>query len=169
MNDWEEVGMAIDLARLAHGDQPYGEGTHFGVHLCGVANSVHRYGPKYITTAFLHDVVEDTPVQLSELRSAFDDLVVDAVDLLTRRAGVPYENYIEELCQHGDFLALTIKQADLRFNISRAEGRWKPLVAERWGPALLLVNRELADRKRASWTSPGGPRQPRSSRSSSGA
>lgn len=66
--------------------------------------------------AVLHDVVEDTPLTLSDLSGmGFAAEWVDAVDALTKRPGERYEDYIERL--HRDPLAVKVKLADLEDNM----------------------------------------------------
>lgn len=48
-----------------------------------------------VAAAWLHDVVEDTPVSLDALAEVFPARVVEAVDGLTRREGELYFDYIE--------------------------------------------------------------------------
>ncbi len=43
--------------------------------------------------AWLHDVVEDTEVNLDDLRDHFRDLVVDAVDAMSKRPEEPLKDY----------------------------------------------------------------------------
>ena len=74
---------------------------------------------KYIrcSTEVLHDVVEDTPLTLDDLRrEGFDAVVVDAIDALTRRGDESYETFIERAgC---DPLARRVKLADLEDNMN---------------------------------------------------
>ena len=82
----------------------------------------HVEGDIAKSVAYLHDVVEDTKYTLEDLRNAgFSDEIVDAVDVLTKREGMPYEKYIEKVAKNP--LATTVKLADLEHNsqISRIE------------------------------------------------
>ena len=66
--------------------------------------------------AILHDVVEDSPITLADLRRAgCPDKVLKAVDCLTRREGERYEEYVRRAA--GDRLARIIKIADLEDNM----------------------------------------------------
>jgi (p)ppGpp synthase/HD superfamily hydrolase len=68
--------------------------------------------------AILHDVVEDTPVALSDLAHAgYPHVVVQAVDVLTRRAdaGESYPAYISRVATNP--LAVRVKLADLEDNL----------------------------------------------------
>lgn len=66
--------------------------------------------------ALLHDVVEDGPVTLEDLRErGFSPEVVAAVDGLTRRKGEAYEAYVERA--GGIPIARRVKLADLADNL----------------------------------------------------
>ena len=69
--------------------------------------------------ALLHDLVEDTPCTLDDLRRAgFPEAVCEAVGLLTHPEGMPYMDYIRRL--KGNPIAVTVKLADLRHNSDTA-------------------------------------------------
>jgi len=69
------------------------------------------------TVAWLHDVVEDTTLTLSDLVSAgFPPQVVEAVDRLTKREGEDYYEAIERVME--DHIARAVKLADLTHNLS---------------------------------------------------
>jgi (p)ppGpp synthase/HD superfamily hydrolase len=64
----------------------------------------------------LHDVVEDTPYTLDELRRrGYPDPVIEAVDCLTRRHDETYEQFIERAIANP--IARRVKLADLEDNM----------------------------------------------------
>lgn len=66
--------------------------------------------------ALLHDVVEDTPITLDDLRDkGYSDEIIVAIDALTRRTDETYSAYIERLSNNK--LARRVKIADLRHNL----------------------------------------------------
>jgi (p)ppGpp synthase/HD superfamily hydrolase len=66
--------------------------------------------------ALLHDVLEDTSVDVTELHElGFGEHIVRAVLLLTHDRTVPYADYIERLAH--DPLARRVKLADLADNL----------------------------------------------------
>lgn len=68
------------------------------------------------TVALLHDVLEDTPVTVADLRQAgFPEEVVDAVVCLTKGEQEDYMAYIERVCNNP--LAMGVKLADLADNM----------------------------------------------------
>lgn len=64
--------------------------------------------------ALLHDVVEDTPIKIEDLRREFPSVVCDAVDLLTRRYDESYMDYIKRIKENP--IARKVKIADLTHN-----------------------------------------------------
>jgi|LakMenEpi03Aug12_release.lakeMendotaPanAssembly.Ray.scaffolds.fasta_scaffold00148_4 (p)ppGpp synthase/HD superfamily hydrolase len=65
--------------------------------------------------AILHDLIEDTPVTLEQLRElGFCQQVVQAIGLLTRTSGLSYADYVCRLKPNA--LARQVKMADLRDN-----------------------------------------------------
>jgi len=77
---------AIRFATKAHGDQkrkysgePY---IHHPLAVAEIVRSV-PHTPEMIAAAILHDVVEDTPVELSEIKEAFGGKVAQLVAWLT--------------------------------------------------------------------------------------
>jgi (p)ppGpp synthase/HD superfamily hydrolase len=65
----------------------------------------------------MHDLVEDTPVTLEQLREqGFAPDVVEALDLLTHRSEVSYADYVRRLKSNP--VARKVKMADLRDNAS---------------------------------------------------
>src|SRR5262249_4397457 len=66
--------------------------------------------------AVLHDVVEDTPTTLDDLRrEGFPQAVVEAVDCLTRREDESYDEFIARIKPNA--LARRVKIADLEDNM----------------------------------------------------
>lgn len=79
--------------------------------------------------ALLHDTVEDTAITLEELRREFPQEVVEAVDLLTHREGVPYFDYIRAI--RANSVAVKVKLADLAHNGDRTRCVGAPISQER--------------------------------------
>lgn len=74
--------------------------------------------PKEATIAFLHDVVEDSEMTLEDLRLFFDEDIVQAVDLLTKRSDQTYSDYILNIRISENKIAMRVKLADLDDNSS---------------------------------------------------
>ena len=67
--------------------------------------------------ALLHDVVEDSSVTLNELSSTFPPEIIEAVSILTRKEGILYSDYINNVKKNK--LARSVKLADLAHNLDR--------------------------------------------------
>ncbi len=79
---------ALAFAKTAHvsiGQTRKYTGEPYIVHPIAVAEIVRSvpHTPEMIAAAYLHDVVEDTPVTIEEIRAAFGDKVAELVDWLT--------------------------------------------------------------------------------------
>lgn len=70
----------------------------------------------------LHDVIEDTNLTLADLRArGVEESVLDAVDLLTHKSGMSYEDYVKRIVLSGNETAIRVKLNDLHHNLWRAE------------------------------------------------
>ena len=70
----------------------------------------------------LHDVVEDTDLTISDLRAqGVEEDVLEAVDLLTHRSGMSYEDYVRNIVLSGNETAIQVKLNDLHHNLWRAK------------------------------------------------
>lgn len=81
--------------------------------------------------ALLHDVVEDTPVTLNEIRIQFGDVVADAVDALSRRPGESYVQYLFRVAAAPDWVR-DIKGADVLANLRDLDNAGDAGWAERY-------------------------------------
>jgi (p)ppGpp synthase/HD superfamily hydrolase len=105
---------AILLAAQAHHGQRDRNGQPYVLHVLRVMLRVETDEQR--TAAVLHDLVEDTPHSLEELRAlGFEEQVVHAVDCLTHRDGEPYEAYVQRAAS--DPIARIVKLADLEDNM----------------------------------------------------
>jgi (p)ppGpp synthase/HD superfamily hydrolase len=106
---------AIAIAAEAHTGQKSKEGGPYILHPLRLMMRVDGLDAK--TAAVLHDVVEDTPWTLEQLRGeGFSEAVLAAVDSLTHREG---EEYFEYVARAGaNPLARQVKLADLEDNMN---------------------------------------------------
>ena len=120
---------AIALAARAHAGQCDRYGAPYILHPLRVMLRCSDETARMV--AILHDVLEDTPLTLDDLRAqGYPPPVLEALALLTRRTGEPYDEYIERLAPHP--LARHIKLADLEDNMDmRRITVWEPDTAER--------------------------------------
>jgi (p)ppGpp synthase/HD superfamily hydrolase len=105
---------ALKIAYKAHDGQVRKESlVPYIVHPLRVAHQFNDDVRK--TIAILHDVVEDTPLNLEEL-TGFSETVIKALDALSRREGEQHFEYIKRLKENE--LAREIKIADIVDNLS---------------------------------------------------
>ncbi|MBX7110646.1 MAG: GTP pyrophosphokinase [Dehalococcoidia bacterium] len=110
-----DLDTALAIAVEAHRGQVDKAGQPYILHPLRVMARVSAPAERLV--AVLHDVVEDSPTTLDDLRAAgFPEEVVRAVDFLTRREDETYEAFIERVT--GDPLARRVKLADLEDNMT---------------------------------------------------
>jgi (p)ppGpp synthase/HD superfamily hydrolase len=95
----------------------YGDLPYF-THPLAVAEAVKEPTEDELVAALLHDVVEDTPRTLQDVSDYFGDRVASIVDLLTKRAGIPYQDGILRIVNSGNRSAIKIKWADNYVNMN---------------------------------------------------
>lgn len=126
-SDLAKVKTAYELALKAHDGQFRKGGDPYIVHPIAVAKIVAKeleLGANEVCAAFLHDVVEDTPYTIEDIRNIFGDDVAFLVDVVTKRKknhGMQ-SNQVDNFKQildsvHFDIRALMIKLADRLHNM----------------------------------------------------
>jgi hypothetical protein len=107
------IEKALQIAAQAHESQKDKEGLPYILHSLRVMGRVE--GEEAQIVAVLHDVVEDTPVTLDDLRRAgFSEAVLAAVRCVTHQKDQPYADYVVG-CK-GNPTARQVKLADLADN-----------------------------------------------------
>lgn len=125
--DLERIKKAFYLAKKAHSSQKRKTGEPYILHPIAVANIAAEelmLDTNPVIAAFLHDVVEDTPTTVDDIRRDFGDDVAVLVDVLTKQKKDKYEgskqidNYKKmlESIQY-DVRALLVKLADRLHNM----------------------------------------------------
>jgi (p)ppGpp synthase/HD superfamily hydrolase len=117
----KQLLLAPQVAARAHRTQKRKDGTPYIAHPVRVALRVAAMHPAqaayFQIVAFLHDVVEDTDVTLEELRElGFDEIVIAAVDAVTKRPGEKYTDFILRIKSAG-YIAVDVKLADIEDNL----------------------------------------------------
>lgn len=108
------IEKAIELAAREHAGVVDKGGQPYIFHPLRLMFAVIR--PFEKMAAILHDVVEDTPVKLAELRDmGFPAEVVAAVDALTKRAGESRMEAARRAAKNP--IALVVKLADVKDNM----------------------------------------------------
>jgi hypothetical protein len=104
---------ALRVAVAAHAGQSDKGGDPYITHPLRLMAAVDSEEAKIV--ALLHDVVEDTPVGLDDLRrEGFSEAVLSAVDCVTHRRDEPYADYVVRCKNHP--VAREVKLADLGDN-----------------------------------------------------
>jgi guanosine-3',5'-bis(diphosphate) 3'-pyrophosphohydrolase len=124
----EFVRKAYDFAAKAHANQHRKSGEPYIIHPTGVASILANLHMDELTlaAAFLHDVVEDTPITLDEITQKFGKVVATLVDGVTKLGKIEYiskedqqiENYRKMfLAMAKDIRVVLIKLADRLHNM----------------------------------------------------
>lgn len=105
---------ADKIAETAHAGQTDKAGVPYIEHPRTVAKELNDWEEKIV--ALLHDVVEDTPWTVEQLRrEGFPPVICQAVDRITKKPGQSYEVYLQQVRQ--DRLARNVKLMDLSHNM----------------------------------------------------
>lgn len=120
------INKALNIAYEAHCGQTDKAGAPYILHPVRV--SLHCQTEEEKIVALLHDVVEDTPITLEELKAqGFSDNVLVALKCLTKIKGEEYQAFIRRVATNP--LAIKVKIQDLKDNmdLSRLGGKphWK--------------------------------------------
>lgn len=109
-----DLKTAIEIATQAHQNQVDKAGQPYINHPLAVMGRVETEAEKIV--AVLHDVVEDTPVTLAELRKhGFSQEVLAAVEAMTKVEWMSYGDYLEQV--KANPIALKVKIADMMHNM----------------------------------------------------
>lgn len=100
------IKAAFELAREAHAPQKRKTGEPYILHPIAVATIVAeemQLGANPVCAAFLHDVVEDTPYTIDDIRNRFGDDVAFLVKVVTKKDTHEYE-YSKQLDNYRQIL-----------------------------------------------------------------
>lgn len=125
--DMTRIRAAFELALEAHATQKRKTGEPYILHPIAVANIAAEelmLGANPVIACFLHDVVEDTPYTIDDIRERFGDDVAFLVKVVTKKPDKNYElskqldNYRQLLnSMQYDIRAILIKLADRLHNM----------------------------------------------------
>lgn len=126
-NQIQLVRKAYELAAKAHKEQKRKTGEPYIIHPIAVARIVTEeleLGANPVMAAFLHDVVEDTPYTIEDIRELFGDDVAFLVGVVTKQKKEKYDkskqvdNYRQILASvQYDVRAILVKLADRLHNM----------------------------------------------------
>jgi (p)ppGpp synthase/HD superfamily hydrolase len=108
------IEAAIQLALSAHAGQTDKAGAPYILHPLRVMLAGATAEERIV--GVLHDVVEDSDVELDVIRESFGAQIADAVDAMTKRRGETYSDFIQRCAENP--LARRVKQNDLADNMN---------------------------------------------------
>lgn len=122
------IQKAYLLARAAHKEQRRVSGVPYILHPTSVACILVQIGmdTESIVAALLHDVVEDTDVELDEIKKKFGETVAEIVDGVTKLSKITYSNREERQAENlrkmliamsNDIRVIIVKLADRLHNL----------------------------------------------------
>lgn len=119
---------AYNYAQTAHENQKRASGEPYFTHPCAVATILIDLGldSSTIAAAFLHDVIEDTPVTEADIKKEFGDEVLELVSGVTKLDKISFKSHEEEEAENfrkifvamaKDIRVIIIKLADRLHNM----------------------------------------------------
>jgi (p)ppGpp synthase/HD superfamily hydrolase len=116
-----QVRLAYEVAEAAHEGQMRDEGTPYILHPVRVAVSLvdelEIYSPRLVSSALLHDVIEDSPITRRQIAELFGDDVAEIVWLLTKFDDVSLPAYLSAIEAASDSGATIVKLCDRLDNL----------------------------------------------------
>lgn len=136
------IDIALQIATKAHAGQLDRDGYPVILHPLTVGLMGHTDEEKM--AGFLHDVVEDTDCSFDDLLSAgVPQGVVNALRLLTHCKEISYYDYVQNIIDSGNPIALQVKYNDLQHNYAR--GKAHPDLQQKHGKALEMVKAAIEE------------------------
>lgn len=127
--EFQELKAAYDFSAAAHEGQKRQTGEPYFIHPCAVVNILVDLGFDDVSTlvaAFLHDVLEDTPVTFDELEQKFGKEVLELVEGVTKLDKIKFVSAEDEQAENlrkmffamaKDYRVIIIKLADRLHNM----------------------------------------------------
>jgi (p)ppGpp synthase/HD superfamily hydrolase len=116
-----QVRLAYEIAEAAHEGQMRDEGTPYIVHPVRVAVSLvdelEIYSPRLVSSALLHDVIEDSPLTRRQIAEMFGEEIAQVVWLLTKFDDVSLPAYLAAIEAASDTGATIVKLCDRLDNL----------------------------------------------------
>ncbi len=116
-----QVRLAYEIAETAHEGQMRDEGTPYIVHPVRVAVSLvdelEIYSPHLVSSALLHDVIEDSPLTRRQIAEMFGEEIAHIVWLLTKFDDVSLPAYLAAIEAASDTGAALVKLCDRLDNL----------------------------------------------------
>ncbi|XOQ49129.1 MAG: GTP diphosphokinase [Eubacteriales bacterium] len=130
--DMSVIDRAYQLALTSHQDQKRLSGAPYISHPVAVACILVELGmdTESLAAGLLHDVVEDTPVNLEQIRKSFGSEIANLIDGVTKLGRIPYSSREEQQAENlrkmliamaDDIRVIIIKLADRLHNMRTIE------------------------------------------------
>ncbi len=153
---YSEIKKAHDFAQEAHVGQKRISGEDYFIHPCAVAEILADFGfdSSTVIAAFLHDVLEDTPVTPEKIKEMFGDEILELVEGVTKLDKLQFVNREEAQAENfrkifvamaKDLRVIIIKLADRLHNM-RSLGYLPPEKQQRIAKETLDIYAPLAGR-----------------------
>ena len=140
------IRRALDLVTAAFQEELDLDGHSQLMHMTAVSIAGQNDDERLV--GILHDIVEDTACTFDDLlMDGFPKRIVDSLRLLTHDKETPYMDYVKNICESGDKVALAVKINDLNHNLKRgrAGGHWHHV--EKHEKALAYIQLFIANKE----------------------
>lgn len=118
---YSKLSEAREIARKAHEGQYDKAHQPFFLHpeavsqIVAETNGTQDFIIQARIVSYLHDVIEDTPIRVEDLRKQeMPEPCIQAIEILTKKEGEDYWEYLSKVKQNG--LARVVKIADMMHN-----------------------------------------------------
>ena len=121
-------------------------------HLFKVYSGVSSYLEKIV--ALLHDIVEDTDITYDDLKEfGYDNNIITALEILTKKKGEYYPDYIERIINSNNLLAINVKLSDLKHNMDITRIKNPTIndyerISKRYEPAYIKLKNKLEEKEK---------------------
>ena len=110
-----ELSHAINFVKELFDGKVDKSGSPYINHIMGVFNIVQDCSYEVKMIALLHDIIEDTDFDLRTLD--ISEEIIKAVEILSKRGGERYEDFIRRIVDSGNKDAIMVKYADVMQNM----------------------------------------------------
>ena len=133
--DMDMIDRGIETARRAHAGQYRSSGEEYVIHPLMVAKILVELGmdTETIVAALLHDVVEDTPLELADVTREFGPEIAAMVDGVTKLRKLPFSSKEEQQAENVRKMLLAMAQ-DIRVIIIKLADRLHNMRTIRFKP-----------------------------------
>jgi (p)ppGpp synthase/HD superfamily hydrolase len=140
------IDRAIDIVSYEFAEDLDLDGNPQLLHMTAVSSAGKNDDERLV--GMLHDLVEDKDWTFEDLlEDGFPEHIVDTLRLLTHDKQTPYMDYVKNICESGNQVALAVKINDLNHNLKRgrAGGHWHHV--EKHEKALAYIEEFIQQKK----------------------